>query len=40
MHPRRVLIPVLVLAVLAAAGCKDQREPAKPIVDLSIVVAN
>ncbi len=40
MHPRRVLIPVLVLAALAIAGCKDQREPAKPIVDLSIVVAN
>lgn len=40
MHPRRILIPVLVLAVLAAVGCKDQREPAKPIVDLSIVVAN
>ncbi len=39
MQPRRVLIPALVLAVLAVAGCKDQREPAKPIVDLSIVVA-
>lgn len=43
MHPHRVLIPVLVLAALAASslsGCKDQREPVKPIVDLSIVVAN
>jgi hypothetical protein len=43
MHPRRVLLPVLVLAALAVSslsGCKDQREPVKPIVDLSIVVAN
>ncbi|WP_269143482.1 hypothetical protein [Massilia phyllostachyos] len=40
MHLRRVLFPVLVLATLALAGCKDQREPAKPIVDLSIVVAH
>ncbi len=40
MHPRHVLIPVLVLAVLALSGCKDQREPAKPIVDLSILLAN
>ncbi len=40
MHPRRVLISALVLACLASSlgGCKDQREPAKPIVDLSIVV--
>jgi hypothetical protein len=40
MHPRRALIPVLVLAMLALSGCKDQREPVKPIVDLSIVLAN
>jgi hypothetical protein len=35
MHPRRALISVLALACLVASGCKDQREPAKPIVDLS-----
>jgi len=40
MHPRRVLIPVLVLAMLAAGGCKDQREPVKPIVDLSVLLAS
>jgi hypothetical protein len=35
MHPRRALTIVLALACLAVSGCKDQREPAKPIVDLS-----
>jgi len=42
MHPRRVLF-ALVFACLATSSlsaCKDQREPAKPIVDLSIVLAD
>ena len=28
----------LAIACLLLTGCKDQREPAKPIVDLSAVV--
>ncbi|MFC0254040.1 hypothetical protein [Massilia consociata] len=39
MQARRILIPALALACLLAGGCKDQREPAKPIVDLSNSVA-
>ena len=39
MPPRLLLAAALALACLLVAGCKDQREPAKPIVDLSIVVA-
>ena len=39
MPPRHLLAAALALACLALAGCKDQREPAKPIVDLSRVAA-
>ena len=39
--PRHALSVAFVLACLSFCGCKDQREPAKPIVDLSdtVVVA-
>lgn len=41
MSPRRILPAALAIACLLLGGCKDQREPAKPIVDLSnaVVVA-
>lgn len=38
MPPRRLIPAALAIACLLLTGCKDQREPAKPIVDLSIVV--
>ena len=38
MPPRLLLAAAFALACLALAGCKDQREPAKPIVDLSRIV--
>ena len=38
MPPRRTLPAVLILACLFLGGCKDQREPVKPVVDLSDVV--
>ena len=39
MPPRLLLPAALALACLLVSGCKDQREPAKPIVDLSIAIA-
>ncbi len=39
MPPRRFLPLALVVATLLMGGCKDQREPVKPIVDLSDSVA-
>ena len=40
-RPYRTMIPAaLAIACLLLTGCKDQREPAKPIVDLSILLAN
>ncbi len=38
MPPRRLLPIALALACLLMGGCKDQREPAKPIVDFSSIV--
>lgn len=38
MPPRRLFPAALVVACLLLTGCKDPREPAKPIVDLSAVV--
>ena len=42
MPPRPLLTATVAtafaLACLALTGCKDQREPAKPIVDLSRTV--
>ncbi|SFD09426.1 hypothetical protein [Massilia yuzhufengensis] len=38
MHPRQILPAALAIACLVLTGCKDQREPAKPIVDLSAIV--
>ena len=43
MPPRpisRAIPAALAIACLLLTGCKDQREPAKPIVDLSTVVAS
>lgn len=40
MPPRRFLPVAFVLACLLMGGCKDQREPAKPIVDLSDTVVS
>lgn len=34
----RAMPAALAIACLLLTGCKDQREPAKPIVDLSTVV--
>ncbi len=38
MPPRRLIPAALAIACLLLTGCKDQREPAKPIVDLSSIV--
>ncbi|VXB11890.1 hypothetical protein [Massilia sp. 9I] len=38
MPPRRFLPFALIVATLITGGCKDQREPVKPIVDLSDTV--
>ncbi|MGH8856371.1 MAG: hypothetical protein ACREWI_19075 [Telluria sp.] len=38
MRPRHTLAAALAIACLLLVGCKDQREPAKPIVDLSSIV--
>jgi hypothetical protein len=38
MPPRLLLAAAFAITCLALAGCKDQREPAKPIVDLSRTV--
>ena len=38
MPPRRFFPFALIVATLLMGGCKDQREPAKPIVDLSDIV--
>jgi hypothetical protein len=38
MHPRRYLPAALAIACLILAGCKDQRDPVKPIVDLAGIV--
>jgi hypothetical protein len=35
MPARRILPLALAFACLLMTGCKQQREPAKPIVDLS-----
>ncbi|CAN7440273.1 hypothetical protein [Massilia sp. LjRoot122] len=40
MPPRRFLPVAFVFACLLMGGCKDQREPAKPIVDLSDIVVS
>lgn len=38
-RPQFSAIPAaLAIACLLLTGCKDQREPAKPIVDLSAIV--
>jgi len=39
MPPRRFLPFALIVATLLMGGCKDQREPAKPVVDLSKLIA-
>ena len=39
MPPRHFLPLALAAACLLIGGCKNQREPAKPIVDLSEWVA-
>ena len=40
-RPYRTMIPAaLAIACLLLSGCKDQREPAKPIVDLSSIVVS
>jgi hypothetical protein len=38
MPTPRILPAALVVACLLLTGCKDQREPVKPIVDLSNAV--
>lgn len=38
MPPRRLIPAALAIACLLLTGCKDQREPAKPIVDLSVLI--
>jgi len=38
MPSRRILPLAFAFAFLLLVGCKDQREPAKPIVDLSDTV--
>ena len=40
MPSRRFLPVALIVATLLMGGCKDQREPAKPIVDLSDIVVS
>ncbi|WP_267874186.1 hypothetical protein [Telluria aromaticivorans] len=40
MPPRLLFATAFALACLVLAGCKDQREPAKPIVDLSHTVVD
>ncbi|WP_268824697.1 hypothetical protein [Massilia sp. MS-15] len=39
MPSRRFLPATLVLACVLMGGCKDQREPVKPIVDLSAAIS-
>ena len=38
MPPRRLIPAALAIACLLLTACKDQREPAKPVVDLSTAV--
>ena len=41
MPPRptlRAIPAALAIACLLLTGCKDQRAPAKPIVDLSVLI--
>lgn len=36
--PLRAIPAALAIACLLLTGCKNQREPAKPIVDLSALI--
>lgn len=38
MHTRQVLAAALAIASLLVAGCREQHEPVKPTVELSIVL--